>query len=92
MSNYSINMETAGYRATVALYALDETFIGDPENYMGLHYFWNHEYKYYLRPTTVSQKKRVHKKWLAAGLDITAVSQAHLNIIKQVLKMENTNV
>ena len=86
--SYSINMNTVGWNAMVALLDLDETFIGDAENYMGLSYFWHYEYRHYLRGASVSQNKRVHKKWLEAGLDLTGVSQDHLDIINQVLKIK----
>ena len=85
---YSINMNTVGWKATMALLNLDKTFIGDSENYMGLCYFWNYEYRHYLRDASVSQNKRVHKKWLDSGLDLVGVSQDHLDIINQVLKIK----
>ena len=86
---YSINMGTIGWKATTALLGLDKTFIGDTDNYMGLSYFWNYEYRHYLRDASISQKKRVHKKWLQNGLDLSGVSQDHLNTTNQILKKEN---
>lgn len=85
MSTYSINLETATWETTEALFKLDKTFIGTP-HYMGLTYFWAYEYRHYLRDASIYQRKRVHKKWLDAGLPFEEVTQQHWDIIGKVLK------
>ena len=66
------------------IFKLDKTFVGS-ENYLGLAYFWAHEYRHYLRDCTMAKRRKVHKKWLQAGLDLTGISENHLSIIKHVL-------
>jgi len=69
-----------------AIYQLDHDSIGTP-NYMGVAYFWNVEYKHYLRDATVAQCRRVHNKFLQAGLPLDGKSDAHHAIIFDVLKI-----
>jgi hypothetical protein len=61
---------------------LDKTFIGGP-NYMGVNYFWHHEYRYYLRDASESKRVRVHHKLLKAGLKVDGCSDLHEQIIKE---------
>ena len=91
MSTYSINLETATWETTEALLNLDRTFIGTP-NYMGIDYFWAHEYRHYLRDASIYQRKQVHKKWMEADLDFLETSQTHWNIIGEVLKKRIPNL
>ena len=67
-----------------AIFKLDKTFIGT-RNYLGLAYFWAHEYRHYLRDCTMAKRRTVHKKWLQSGLDLEGISDKHLSIIKTVL-------
>ena len=59
---------------------LDKTFVGT-EDYMGMGYFWNYEYRHYMRDMSYAKRRRVHKKLLAAGLDVRHVSARHESII-----------
>lgn len=68
-----------------AMLKLDKTFVGTG-NYLGLAYFWAHEYRHYLRDCTMAKRRKVHKKWLQAGLDLEGISDNHLSIIKNVLE------
>ena len=72
------------FEAFDKIFKLDKTFVGS-ENYLGLAYFWAMEYKHYLRDCTMAKRRKIHKKWLQAGLDLTGISDQHLNIIKTVL-------
>ena len=67
-----------------AIFKLDKTFVGTG-NYLGLAYFWAHEYRHYLRDCTMAKRRTVHKKWLQAGLNLEGISDKHLSIIKHVL-------
>ena len=87
---YSINMNTASPKATMALLELDKSFVGS-KDYLGLAYFWAHEFKHYLRDATVSQRKRIHNAWLDNGLSFEAKiddTSEHWKIIEKVLKTE----
>lgn len=68
------------HRAFIAVNALDEGLVGTPD-YLGLAYWWNHEYKYTLRDATPTQRKAAHDAILAAGLDLDGVSKQHEAII-----------
>lgn len=68
-----------------AIFKLDKAFVGT-DSYLGLAYFWAYEYRHYLRDCTMAKRRKVHKKWLQAGLDLEGVSDKHLSIIKYTLK------
>jgi len=72
------------FEAFDKIFKLDKTFVGS-ENYLGLAYFWAMEYKHYLRDCSMAKRRKIHKKWLQSGLDLTGISDQHLNIIKTVL-------
>tara|TARA_Y100000588_G_scaffold305524_1_gene328866 strand:+ start:96 stop:371 length:276 start_codon:yes stop_codon:yes gene_type:complete len=83
MTDY-INLNTVTKEALKAILDLDKTYIGTP-HYLGVTYFWPYEFRHYLRGASVSQRKRVHKKWLAAGLSFEEVTQQHWDIIADVM-------
>ena len=91
--SYFINMNTASPKATMALLELDKSFVGS-KDYLGLAYFWAHEFKHYLRDATISQRKRIHHAWLdnslsfEAGIDPGIDTSEHWKIISKVLKTE----
>ena len=78
------DMDMEGY---TQVKKLDEEFVGTL-NYMGLGWFWNYEYRHYLRDATFPQRKKVHKKFVKANLPTDGESPAHLSIIEKVLKIE----
>ena len=51
-------------------------------------WFWNHEYRHFLRGATEPQRGEVHKKFLEANLPTDGESAEHLSIISQVFKIE----
>jgi hypothetical protein len=65
--------------------ARDRKFIGTPY-YQGRAYFWNHEYRHFLRDCTNSDRKKVHDLFLRQGLDLASESLAHELILKNVFK------
>ena len=86
MSDYSINLNAISWVASGEIYKLDKKFIGT-EDYMGIAYFWGHEYKHYLRDFTISQRRRIHKKALNLGVDFTEVGLKQWELISEVLKI-----
>lgn len=86
MSDYSINLNAISWGASGEIYKLDKKFIGT-EDYMGIAYFWGHEYKHYLRDATISQRRRIHNKALTLGLDFCEVGIKQWELISEVLKM-----
>jgi len=86
MSDYAINLNAISWGASGEIYKLDKKFIGT-EDYMGVAYFWSHEYKHFLRDFTVSQRRRIHKKALKLKVDFTEVGAKQWELIGEVLKM-----
>ena len=66
------------------VYKLDIKFCGTP-NYLGIAFFWNPEYKQFLRIATPKQRKLVHDRLIAAGLKLNGVSDKHKAIVEKVL-------
>lgn len=90
-SQYKINLATATWEATQAIMELDAKFVGT-ENYLGVAYFWEHEYRYPMRDASVATRKAVHAKMLAAGLNVGECSPAHDEIIEWASKRTYKNV
>jgi|11BtaG_2_1085332.scaffolds.fasta_scaffold42656_3 hypothetical protein len=86
MNNYAINLNAISYGASSEIYKLDKKFIGT-EDYMGVAYFWSHEYKHTLRDISITQRRRIHKKALKLGIDFTEVGAKQWEIISKVLKI-----
>jgi hypothetical protein len=68
-----------------ALMLHDENMIGTPA-YLGIAYFWSHEYKHTLREVTYGCRRRVHHALLVAGLKLEGESEAHERIIDASLR------
>jgi hypothetical protein len=83
-STYKIDLNVVTFDAFCALNALDKTFVGTP-NYMGVAFFWGHGVKHYLREASQAERRKIHKKWLAEGLDLHGESYRHHEIIRQVI-------
>jgi len=80
----NLNINALTNDAIDGLHALDKTFIGT-KNYMGLAWFWNNEYKHYLRgdvkEITYLTRRRIHNAMLRAGLDVEGESEQHHAIV-----------
>jgi len=83
MTNINFNkMSTSAYGK---LLELDGTFIGTTD-YMGITYFWNYEYRHYLRDASYIVRQKVHNAFLEANLPTDGESDQHLSIIKKYVK------
>lgn len=73
------------HKAYAAIIKLDKSFVGT-DDYMGIAWFWNHEYSDYLRPENCTVRKRVdvHDAFVKAGLDLKEESPKHRKIIKEI--------
>lgn len=63
--------------------ANDREAIGT-KNYLGVAYFWNYEYRHYLRDATDSKRRRVHNAFIKAGLSVDGESPEHEAIVRKV--------
>ncbi len=79
-SHVTIDISSLSQAAVEKLVELDATLVGSYE-YLGLAYFWNHEYRHYLRSCTIASRRRVHHKMLDKGLVLTDISPVHEEII-----------
>ena len=68
------------FRAFCIMLRIDHALVGTPD-YMGLAYWWDHEYKFDLREATPKQRKKAHDALLAAGLPLDGVSDEHARVI-----------
>jgi hypothetical protein len=71
--------------AFVQLLMHDEKMLGTP-GYLGMAYFWNHEYKHTLREVSYATRRRIHHALLAAGLKLEGKSRKHEKIIDANLR------
>jgi len=78
-----ISITSAAYAAIINL---DKSFIGTC-NYMGIAPFWHHDYQHYLRCATATQRAKIHRRLLAAGLDPGGFSPAHDRIIAEPIDL-----
>jgi len=85
MSDFTLNLNTATPQALAEIMEMDNKFIGTM-NYLGLAYFWGHEYKHSLRDATISQRKRIHRKGLERNVSFLVPNQEAWDIIKEVIK------
>ena len=73
-ANGILNTDAISMTAIAGLIELDETLIGT-KDYMGVDYFWAHEYRHLMRPMPYGVRRRVHKALIKAGLDVSGESR-----------------
>jgi len=69
------------------MHQLDKGAIGTYE-YIGIAYFWDYEYRHYLRDCSESCRKRVHHKLLKTGLPVDGKSDAHHQLISSIVQKD----
>lgn len=72
-------------RMHIMLQRIDDAMIGTPD-YMGIAYWWNYEYRHYLRPATPAERKKAHDKLILEGLPLDGMSDQHAEIIQRITK------
>jgi hypothetical protein len=82
----SFNINHLDLEGIKKLFELDDSFIGT-KNYLGHSYFWDWEYRHYLRSATYSKRRQVHRHLLKANLTVSETSPKHLAIIKKITKI-----
>lgn len=82
----NINLNTISNAAFSKMYELDKQFVGT-ENYMGLAYYWNYEYRHYLRDAKPYIRMKVHNSFLLENLPIADATEKHFQIIKKHTKL-----
>jgi len=69
-------------KAKEALIKLDEKYIGT-DNYMGIAYFWNYDYKWWLRDAKAKVRRQVHTAFRKAGLKPDDETPEHRKVIEK---------
>ena len=80
----TINLNALPHEALSAIFFADMQLVGT-KGYIGVGFFWNLEYKFYLRDASVAQRRKVHHAFLKAGRDLAGESPEHLAIINRVI-------
>ena len=88
MSNYSINLNVIDFESFCDLHNLDKSYVGT-KKYMGIAYFWGHEYKHYLRDASVAKRRRIHNLGLKENVDFNNPNKKAWDLIFKVLGKEN---
>lgn len=78
----SVDLEKLSLPTIAKLRQLDETLIGTPD-YLGIAYFWNHEYRHWLRDAKIAKRREIHNAFLKAGLKVDAVTDEHDKVLKK---------
>ena len=81
-----LNLDTITTDAYIKLKELDEKFIGT-YNYLGIAWFWNYEFRHYLRDASINERKKVHNIFLTYNLNVSDATELHYQIIKETLKI-----
>jgi hypothetical protein len=82
----NINLNTMPHEAYMLLWHSDKNFVGT-QNYVGLAYYWNYDYRHYLRDASPYLKRKVHSEFIKNGLDLTGSTEKHLSIIRKYTKL-----
>lgn len=81
-----INLNKVTLQAFARLMEIDEQFIGT-KHYIGVAFFWNYEYRHYLRDTSTAKRQKVHRLFMEENLDVAGRSGRHLEIIRKITKL-----
>ena len=79
----NLNTETLTWEASLKLLNLDKTLVRTPD-YMGLAYFWHHDFRHYLRDASYAKRRRIHNQWLKHGIDFDKPCDTAWNIVRKI--------
>lgn len=87
---YIINLNTISNRAFQRILKLDNFYIEskDPEDYLGIAYFWNHAYRHWLRDATPHQRVRVYCEFRKRNLVVDVESDEHEQIVRSICEKQ----
>ena len=71
--------------AYAVLMGIDHTLAGTPD-YMGIGYFWHHDYRHLLRDVTPAVRRRVHRRLLNARLPVGETGPRQEIVILKTLR------
>ena len=87
MSEFTLNLNTASLKAIGTILDIDYKFVGT-EDYLGLAYFWGHEYKHTLRDISIAKRRKIHKLGLERKIDFIKPNKKAWYLIAEVLRTD----
>ena len=87
MSEFTLNLNTASPKAISNILNIDKKYVGT-EDYLGLAYFWGHEYKHTLREISIAKRRKIHKLGLERKIDFIKPNKQAWHLIAEVLKAD----
>tara|TARA_R100000654_G_scaffold39856_1_gene65705 strand:+ start:461 stop:742 length:282 start_codon:yes stop_codon:yes gene_type:complete len=82
-----VNLGEITMGARVKVLRLDKKFIGT-EHYMGVAYFWGHEYKHTMRDLSYAKRRKIHNLGLDRDIDFIKPNKEAWYLIAEVLKCD----
>ena len=79
----TLNLEALTTDAYIKLQRLDKTLVRTPD-YMGLAYFWHHDFRFHLRDASYAKRRKIHNQWLKQGIDFDHPCDAAWNIVRKI--------
>ena len=82
-----MNLGDISLIARMNILRLDKKYIGT-ENYMGVAYFWGHEYKHTLRELSYAKRRKIHNIGIDKNIDFINPNKEAWYLIAEVLKCD----
>ena len=82
-----MNLGEITMQATIEVYKVDKTFVGT-KDYMGVAYFWGHEYKHTMRDLSHAKRRKIHNLGLDRDIDFIEPNKEAWYLIAEVLKCD----
>jgi len=83
MTEDTLNLEALTTDAYIKLQRLDKTLVRTPD-YMGLAYFWHHDFRFHLRDASYAKRRKIHNQWLKHGIDFDHPCDTAWNIVRKI--------
>jgi hypothetical protein len=82
-----MNLGEITMQAIIEVYKVDKTFVGT-KDYMGVAYFWGHEYKHTMRNLSFAKRRKIHNLGLDRDIDFIKPNKEAWYLIAEVLKCD----
>ena len=82
-----MNLGEITMKAMIELYKVDEKLVGT-KDYMGIAYFWGHEYKHTMRDLSCAKRRKIHNLGLDRDIDFIKPNKEAWYLIAEVLKCD----
>ncbi len=79
-----MNLGNITLKAFQELDKLDKTLV-DTKDYMGIAYFWAHDYRHYMRDASYAKRRKIHNLGLDQNIDFLTDNPDAWFLIRKVL-------